>query len=112
MNAGAVAPALFGGYYRKRRNDFAFLTNDLVKARMHVPIERWLSTATLYSLLLSLAWVTLGQAVSALLFGYVLIWRFLFAFNSSGFGRRKLPIWFFCIWWSWRRFDSNLVTSS
>ena len=78
MNTGTMALTLFGGYYRKKRNRFSFLTNDLIKARQYVTVERLLSTATLYSLLLSLVCVTLLQMVSALLFNYVLIWRFLF----------------------------------
>ena len=77
MNTGTMALALFGGYYRERRTRFSFLTNDLVKARMYITVERLLSTATLYSLVLSFICVTLLQVVS-LLFGYVLIWRFLF----------------------------------
>ena len=77
MNTGTVALALFGGYYRERRTRFSFLANDLVKARMYITVERLLSLATLYSLVLSFICVTLLQVVS-LLFGYVLIWRFLF----------------------------------
>jgi flagellar protein FlaJ len=77
VNTGTIALALFGGYYRERRTRFSFLTNDLVKARMYITVERLLSTATLYSLVLSFICVTLLQVVS-LLFGYVLIWRFLF----------------------------------
>ncbi len=79
MNTGTMALALFGGYYRERRTRFSFLTNDLIKARIYITVERLLSTATLYSLLLSLVCVTLLQVVSALLVNYVLIWRFLFA---------------------------------
>ena len=77
MNTGTIALSLFGGYYRERRTRFSFLTNDLIKARMYVTVERLLSTATLYSLVLSFICVTLLQVVS-LLFGYVLIWRFFF----------------------------------
>ena len=77
MNTGTMALALFGGYYRERRTRFSFLTNDLVKARMYITVERLLSISTLYSLVLSFICVTLLQVVS-LLFGYVLIWRFLF----------------------------------
>jgi len=76
VNMGKIALALFGGYYRKKRAVFSFLTNDLIKARIYVPVERWLSTATLYSLVLSLICVTLGLVVSAFLFDYVPIWRF------------------------------------
>jgi len=76
VNTGTVALTLFGGYYRERRTRFSFLTNDLVKARMYITVERLLSISTLYSLVLSFICVTLMQVVS-LLFGYVLIWRFL-----------------------------------
>ncbi len=79
MNTGTVALALFGGYYRERRTRFSFLTNDLVKARMYITVERLLSLATLYSLILSSVCVTMGLAVSAFLFNYVPIWRFIFA---------------------------------
>ena len=81
MNTGTMALALFGGYYREKRTRFSFLTNDLVKARMYITIERLLSLATLYSLILSSVCVTMGMAVSALLFNYVPIWRFIFARN-------------------------------
>jgi archaeal flagellar protein FlaJ len=79
VSMGTVALALFGGYYRERRTRFSFLTNDLVKARMYVTVERLLSLATLYSLILSSVCVTMGLAVSAFLFNYVPIWRFVFA---------------------------------
>ena len=84
MNTGTMALALFGGYYRERRSRFAFLSNDLIKARMHVTVERLLATATLYSLVLSSVCVTLGLAVSALLFNYVPIWRFIFKRDMAG----------------------------
>jgi len=74
-----MALALFGGYYRERRTRFSFLSNDLIKARTYVTVERLLSTATLYSLVLSSVCVTLGLAVAALLFNYMPIWRFVFA---------------------------------
>jgi flagellar protein FlaJ len=79
VNAGTIALALFGGYYRENRTRFSFLTNDLAKARMYITVERLLSLATLYSLILSSVCVTMGLAVSALLFNYVPIWRFVFA---------------------------------
>lgn len=79
MNTGTMALTLFGGYYRSKRARFSFLTNDLVKARIYVTVEKLLSAATLYSLVLSSICVTLGLAAAALLFNYVPIWRFIFA---------------------------------
>ena len=67
MKTGTMALGLFGGYYRSKRARFSFLTNDLVKARIYVTVEKLLSAATLYSLVLSSICVTLGLAVAALL---------------------------------------------
>jgi len=78
VNTGTIALALFGGYYREKRTRFSFLTNDLVKARIYITVERLLSLATLYSLILSSVCITMGLAVSAFLFNYVPIWRFIF----------------------------------
>jgi flagellar protein FlaJ len=87
MSADAMALSLFGGYYRKKRTRFSFLTADLTKARMYFTVEKLLSLATLYSLVLSLICVTLGLAIAALLFNYVPIWRFVFArLEVSPFG--------------------------
>ena len=77
MNVDKMALALFGGYYRRRRTVFSFLTNDLIKARMYIPAERWLSTTTLCALVLSSIFVTLVLVVLILLFDYVPIWGFL-----------------------------------
>ncbi len=75
---GAITLALFGDYYRRKRTAFSFLTNDLIKARIDVSAERWLSTATLYSLVLSPICVTLVLVVAAFLFDYAPIGRFIF----------------------------------
>jgi archaeal flagellar protein FlaJ len=67
MNMGAIAMDLFGNYYRKRRTRFSYLTNDLVKARMYITIEKFLSTSTLYALIFASVCVILGVAACALL---------------------------------------------
>jgi archaeal flagellar protein FlaJ len=67
MNAGTLAMVFFGGYYRKKRARFSFLSNDLIKAKMSITVERLLSDATLYSLILSSVFVILGLTISALL---------------------------------------------
>jgi flagellar protein FlaJ len=77
MNTGAIALALFGSYYRKNRSRFAFLSNDLVRARMFITVEKFLSVATLYTLIISCICVILGLAVSALIFHYVPVWRII-----------------------------------
>jgi flagellar protein FlaJ len=82
MNAGNIALALFGNYYRGKRVRFSFLTNDLIKARKYITVEKLLSTATLYSLVLSSVFTTLTLALAALLFKFVPIWRFIFLRNA------------------------------
>ncbi len=83
MNVGNLALTLFGNYYRGKRARFSFLTNDLIKARKYITVERLLSTATLYSLVISTVLTTLAMAAAALLFNYVPIWRFIFAGNAA-----------------------------
>jgi flagellar protein FlaJ len=78
-----MAQSLFTGYYRERRARFSFLTNDLIKARMNMTVERLLSLATLYALILSSFITSMGLAASALLFKYVPIWRFVFNNNTE-----------------------------
>jgi flagellar protein FlaJ len=74
---GTMALALFGGYYKERQTRFSFLTNDLIKARIYVPVEKWLATSTLYALVLSFIFVTLGLVMLAFLSNYVPILGFL-----------------------------------
>jgi len=78
VNTGKMALALFGDYYRRRRTSFSFLTNDLIKARMYIPVEKWLSTSTLYALVLSFILITMGLVMLALLSNYVPILGLLF----------------------------------
>jgi len=51
MDLDKKAYQLFGDYYRERRDKFARLRKDLIKARIYTPVERWLSSATLYSII-------------------------------------------------------------
>ena len=83
MNVGTIAFTLFGGYYKEKRSVFSFLSNDLMKARIFVSAERWLSAATLYSLVLTPVIVTLGLVMLAFFFHYVPIWRFIFNGNMT-----------------------------
>ena len=78
MSTGTIALALFGNYYREKRSRFSSLSDDLVKARIHVTVEKLLSGATFFSLVLTSFYVTLGLATAALIFDYVPIWRFVF----------------------------------
>jgi len=78
VNTGTMALTLFGSYYRRKRPRFSFLTNDLIKARRYITIERLLSTATLHSLVLSFVGVTMVLAAAAVLFNYAPIWRYVF----------------------------------
>jgi len=54
MDLDKKAYQLFGDYYRERRDKFARLRKDLIKARIYTPVERWLSSATLYSIIFTI----------------------------------------------------------
>ena len=84
MNMGTMALSLFGSYYQEKRTGFLFLINGLLKARIYTTRERWLSTATLYSLVLSPICVAIGLTASALFFDYLPIWRFVLTGNMAG----------------------------
>ncbi len=86
MKTNTVALALFGNYYRGKRSRFSFLTNDLVRARIYITVEKLLSAATLYALVLSAVCVTAGLAVAAFFFNYVPIWRHIFLEHGLGAG--------------------------
>jgi len=58
-----MAFRIFGGYFTRRKANFASLRNDLMKARLYVPVEKWLSKAVLYSII----------AVSGVVIGYLLL---------------------------------------
>jgi flagellar protein FlaJ len=49
-----IAFNIFGSYYKERRDKFARLRKDLIKARIYTPVERWLSSATLYSIIFAI----------------------------------------------------------
>jgi len=46
-----LAFGLFSEYFRKRRAKFGSVRENLMKARMYVPVERWLSSAVFYALI-------------------------------------------------------------
>ncbi|MBE0516087.1 MAG: type II secretion system F family protein [Methanophagales archaeon] len=53
MNAdiNEIAYGIFGEYFRRRRAKFDSVRENLIRARIYVPVERWLSTALFYSLI-------------------------------------------------------------
>ena len=46
-----IAFDIFGDYFRRRRAKFGSVRENLLKARIYVPVERWLSNALLYALI-------------------------------------------------------------
>jgi flagellar protein FlaJ len=78
VDIGGLALKLFGGYYRKSRPALSFLANDLMKARIYVGVEKWLSMATLWSVVICFLVITVGIAVAAFVFDYVVIWDVFF----------------------------------
>ncbi len=74
MELGRIALVLFGDYWRKSRPAFPLLTGDLAKARLYVSVDKWLSIATLYALMLSFLCLSLAFVAAAVFFNHVLIW--------------------------------------
>ncbi len=51
MNVEDIAFTLFGNFFRRRREKFGLLRTYLMKACIYIYVERWLSRATLYSII-------------------------------------------------------------
>ena len=49
MNINEIAFGLFGDYFQNRRAKFESVRDNLMKAGIYVPVERWLSNAAFYS---------------------------------------------------------------
>ena len=50
VTKGGIAASLFSGYFRGRRENYSKLRTDLLRARIFVPVEKWLSKAVFYSI--------------------------------------------------------------
>ena len=50
MNINEIAFGLFGTHFTRRRAKFSSLSENLMKARIYVPVEKWLSKAIFYSI--------------------------------------------------------------
>ena len=51
MDINEIAFDIFGDYFGRRREKFGSLRENLMKARIYVPMERWLSNAAFYSII-------------------------------------------------------------
>ena len=51
LNMDQIAFRLFGNFFKRRRAKFGVLRDDLLKARLYIPVEKWLSRALLYSII-------------------------------------------------------------
>ncbi len=49
-----IAYGLFGNYFRLRREKFSKLRNNLLRARIFVAVEKWLSKAVFYSIIVAI----------------------------------------------------------
>jgi len=50
-NINEIAFGLFGDYFTRRRAKFGSVSDNLMKARIYVPVEIWLSNAAFYSII-------------------------------------------------------------
>ncbi len=58
-----MAFRIFGDYFTRRKAKFDSLRDELMKARLYVPVEKWLSKAVLYSII----------AASCVVIGYLML---------------------------------------
>ncbi|MGB2727788.1 MAG: type II secretion system F family protein [Halobacteriota archaeon] len=75
MDINEIAFDIFGDYFGRRRAKFGSIHDNLMKARIYVPMERWLSTAAFYSII----------GVIVALFMYLLMKVMLSVIQKSGF---------------------------
>lgn len=68
-----IAFNVFGNYYRKRRERFAKLRKDLIRARIYTSVERWLSNATLYSIIFTIL-AAIGFLLAKLIMSLKIDW--------------------------------------
>ena len=71
-----LAYKLFGSYFTGRRAKFSSLRENIMKARLNVPVELWLSRAVFYSLL--------GMIVALAI--YLSLRAFILMLTSTSFG--------------------------
>lgn len=62
MSVEGTAFRIFGNYFIKRKAKYNSLSDELMKARLFVPVEKWLSKALLYSII-----AAVGAAVGFIL---------------------------------------------
>jgi flagellar protein FlaJ len=82
ININEIACGLFGTYFTRRRAKFSSLSENLLKARIYAPVEKWLSKAVFYSIV----WVVLALFIYFLLkvmLSFML--KFAFSFGLMDF---------------------------
>ena len=70
---GGIVSDIFRGYFRVRRKNYTKLRENLLRARIFVPVERWLSKAVFYSIIAAVGVVT----------GYILLKYLLLSLLSE-----------------------------
>jgi len=68
-----IASDLFRGYFRGRRENYTKLRENLLRARIFIPVERWLSKAVFYSIVAAVGVVA----------GYILLKYLIFSLLSE-----------------------------
>lgn len=65
---GGIAASLFSGYFRGRRENYSKLRTNLLRARIFVPVEKWLSKAVFYSIV-----AAFGAVASYILLKFIIL---------------------------------------
>ncbi len=66
ISIDGIAFRIFGDYFARRKAKFESLREELIKARLYVPLEKWLSKAMLYSIIAAVC-VAIGYLVLKLI---------------------------------------------
>ena len=84
MDLHELASGLFGEYFRKRRAKFDSVREHLLKARIYVPVERWLSSAVFYALIGAIV-ALISYVLMKGMFSLLLKFDFLSSFGMFDF---------------------------
>ncbi len=73
-----IAFRLFGGYFARRKAKYESLREELIKAKLYVPVEEWLAKAVLYSIIAAVCVAIVYLVMKYIIIAMLLKDEFLF----------------------------------
>ncbi len=95
ISIDGIAFRIFGDYFGRRRAKFESLREELIKARLYVPLEKWLSKAMLYSIIAAVCVATGYLVLKLIISGMVLKQESLFGSMDAALIMSGILISFF-----------------